>query len=112
MQAPRCSGETGGNVEKSAFALWGGYPSAVHRWKAASYRFELILAALSLPLFVAAVVGGLGWRSLVILAAGVFWWVMARFSHRRATAAARHHELRRRRLERQAAGTWHGPHRD
>jgi hypothetical protein len=89
-----------------------GYLANVLRFWAAAYRFDVIAAVVSVPLFAVAVLGGLGWRSLVILAAGGFWALMARFDRRRAHASARHHALYRRRRDRQSAGTWSGPHRD
>jgi hypothetical protein len=48
----------------------------------------------------------------VILGAGVFWVLMARYEAGRARAARRHRELRRRRLSRMREGTWTGPYRD
>jgi hypothetical protein len=83
----------------------------VSRFWTSAYWYDLLAAVVCAPLFVVALVGGLGWRSLVILGAAVFWAVLARFDRQRAQAAARHRELRRRRLDRESAETWNGPRR-
>ncbi len=73
-----------------------------------SYRFALLAAIVSVPLFVIALIGGLGLKSLLVLGAALFWVVRARQLRGRAQAASRHRELRRRRLERERA-THHRP---
>jgi hypothetical protein len=67
----------------------------MRRFWAVAYGFDVIAAVASVPLFVVAVIGGLGLKSLAILGAGIFWAVMARYDRRRAHAADRHHELRK-----------------
>jgi hypothetical protein len=80
-------------------------------WSVA-YAFDVLAVIACVPLFVVALVGGLGLASFAILGAGVFWAVMARYDRRRAGAAERHLALRQRRLERMRAGTWSGPRRE
>jgi hypothetical protein len=77
-----------------------------------SWTYAVVAAAVGFVLFVAALAGGLGLKSLIILAAAAFWAVMARFDRRRARAAHRHRQLRRRRLERTSDGSSTGPYRD
>src|SRR4051812_34240268 len=74
--------------------------------------YSVLAAVLCVVLFAAMLVAGQGLKSFLVLAAGAFWIVMARYDRERARAAHRHHALRRRRLERMRDGTWHGPHRD
>ena len=68
-----------------------------------NYRFSQLGVVACLALFVIAIIGGLGWKSLVPLCAAVYWLLRARGDKSRMVASNRHHELRRSRLERDRA---------
>ncbi|HET6549560.1 MAG TPA: hypothetical protein VFG79_13940 [Solirubrobacter sp.] len=77
-----------------------------------AYRFDILRVGLAVALFVVALASGFGLKSLLVLAVGAFWLLVARSGRRRADAARRHHELRRRRRARMRDGTWLGPYHD
>jgi len=67
--------------------------------------YSTVAVVLCVVLFFAMIASGQGLRSFIVLAAAVFWILMARYDARRARAAHRHHALRKRRLERMREGT-------
>ena len=64
----------------------------------------LLGAVACTGLFVVALVGGMGLKSLLFLGAGIWWLLFSRYWAKKARAARRHRDLRERRLERERNG--------
>ena len=69
-----------------------------------SSLWGLIGAAACTGLFVVALIGGMGIKSLIALGAAIWWLLFSRYWAKKARAAQRHRGLRRRRLERERKG--------